>query len=330
MRFSNLKARVSWRWNRGKYEPLTSYDPQTGQPVLAGVPESVSFCRTRHRRATILWSIYRPNGTCHVIRVSNVLTATGKRIEAVEPRRPTDSGDGWIWGQFKITADDVALIDAPGAKPKYDPDRDPEATRLEKLLAKQPRFLTAMADPNFARVAFRMLSDLDWFNTDDREEPAFLGSGSIAGMIAGVRDRGEIYRDYKFGTSLDGISPADVHRYALEMHDIMRALGWRTHTPEELRLRARADFNRRVEERIANWNRLAELEARAADSHEPTGSRYAELPMPIYEGDEVWAEQLPQDTKLAISREYARRVRHLIATNRISIDEYRMLTGLTW
>jgi hypothetical protein len=329
-RFLSLKARLSWWWNRGKHEPLASFDPQTGQPVLAGVPESANFCRTRHRRATILWSIYRPSGTRQVVRVRNVLIATGKRIEVTEPRRPSDSGDEWIWGRFKITADDVALIDDPAARPKYDPDSDPEATRLEKLLAKQLRFRAAVADPKFARVAFRMLSDLNWFNIEDREELAFFGSGSIAGMIAGVRDRGETYMDYKFGTNTDGIPQADVHRYSLGMHDIMRELGWRTHTAEELRLQARADFNSRVEERIANWNSLTELEARAADSYEPTGGRYAEIPMLIYEGEEAWAEQLPQETKLMMSKEYARRVRHLVATNRISYDEYRMLTGMIW
>lgn len=329
-RFSSFKTRLSWWWNRGKYEPLASFDPQTGQPVLADVPGSANSCRTRHRRATILWSIYRSSGTCQTLRVWNVLIATGKRIDVAEPRRPSDSGDEWIWGRFKITADDVALIDDLAARPKYDPDTDPEATRLEKLLAKSPRFRAAVADPKFARVAFRILSDLDWFNMEDREELAFFGSGSIAGMIAGVRDRGETYMDYKFGTSTDGIPQADVHRYVLGMHDIMRELGWRTHTAEELRLRARADFNSRVEDRITNWNSLTELEARAADSYEPTGGRYAEIPMPIYEGEEAWTEQLPQDTKLMMSKEYARRVRHLVATNRISYDEYRMLTGIPW
>jgi hypothetical protein len=327
-RFLSLKTRLSGWWNRAKYEPLASFDPQTGQPVLAGVPESVNFCRTRHRRATILWSIDRSGGTCRALRVRNVLIATGKRIEVSEPRRPGDSGDAWIWGRFKITTDDVALIDDPAARPRYDPDRDSEATRLEKLLAKSPRFRAAVADPRCARVAFRMLSDLVWFNIEDREEPAFFGSGSIAGMIAGVRDRGETYMDYKFGTSTVGISDADVRRYALDVRDIMGELGWRTHTAEELRLQARADFNSRVEDRIANWNSLTELEARAADSCEPTGGRYAEVAMPIYEGEEAWAEQMPQDTKLMMSKEYAGRVRHLVATNRISYDEYRVLTGL--
>jgi hypothetical protein len=329
-RFLGLKTRLWGGWNRAKYEPLVSFDLQTGQPVLAGVPESVNYCRTQHRRATILWSIDRSGGTCRALRVRNVLIATGKRIEVTEPRRPGDSGEAWIWGRFKITADDVALIDDPAARPKYDPDADPEATRLEKLLAKSPRFRAAVADPHGARVAFRMLSDLEWFNIEDREELAFFGNGGIAGMIAGVRDRGETYMDYKFGTSTVGISDADVRRYALEVHDIMGELGWRTHTAEELRLQARADFNSRVEDRIANWNSLAELEARAADSYEPTGGRYAEIPMPIYEGEEVWAEPLPRDTKLRMSKEYARRVRHLVATNRISYDEYRMLTGLIW
>src|SRR5438270_17649 len=82
-RFLSLKTRLSWWWNGGKHKPLASFDPQTGQPVLAGVPEGANFCRTRHRRATILWSIYRSSGTCQVVRVRNVLIATGKRIEVI-------------------------------------------------------------------------------------------------------------------------------------------------------------------------------------------------------------------------------------------------------
>ena len=330
-RFSSLKSSLSSWWNRGKYEPLVSFDPLTGQPVLAGVPESVNFCRTRHRRATICWLIDRSSGNCRLFQARNVLIATGKRIEVSQPRRPSDSGDGWIWGRFKITSEDVVLIDDPtAAGPKYDPDTDPGATRLEKLLAKSPRFRAAVADPDGARVVFLLLSKLDWFNVQDRDELAALSSGDIAGMIAGVRDRGETYTDYKFGLTTLGISDADVRRHSLEVHEIMGELGWRTHTAEELRLRARADFNQRVEDRIANWNSLAELEARAADAYEPTDGRYAEVPMLIYEGEEAWAEQLPQDTKLTMSKEYARRVRHLVATNRISYDEYRMLTGLIW
>lgn len=328
-RISHLRTRLSSWWHRRKHQPLAAFDPRTGQPALAGIPDGANFCRTRHGRATILWSTYGTGGTCHFCLAQNVLTASGRRIETSQPRRPDDSGDGWIWGRFEITADDVALIDDPRAKPKYDPDADPEATRQEKLLATSPRFRVAIADPNCARVAFLLLSQLEWFNVGDRGELPAL-SGSIAAMIAGVRDRGEIYTDYKFGATTVGIPDADIRRYTRETHDIMGELGWRTHTAEELRLKARADFNSRVDERIANWNSLAELEARATDSYEPTSGRYAEIPMLIYEGEEAWAEQLPQDTKLMMSEEYARRVRHLVATNRISDDEYRMLTGLIW
>lgn len=52
--------------------------------------------------------------------------------------------------------------------------------------------------------------------------------------------------------------------------------------------------------------------------------------MLIYEGEEAWAEQLPEVIRLMTSEEYARRVCHLLATNRISHDEYRTLTGLSW
>ncbi|MBR0840690.1 hypothetical protein JQ607_10870 [Bradyrhizobium liaoningense] len=324
-----FRTRLSSWWHRGKHQPLAAFDPRTGQPVLAGIPDGANFCRTRHGRATILWSLYGSGGTCHFCQAQNVLIATGKRIEATQPRRPDDSGDGWIWGRFEITAGDIALIDDPRAKPKYDPDADPEATPQEKLLATSPRFRAAVVDPNCARVAYLLLSQLEWFNVGDRDELPALSS-SIAAMIAGMRDRGEIYTDYKFGATTVGIPAADIRRYTREIHDIMGELGWRTHTAEELQLRARADFGSRVDERIANWNSLTEFEARAADSYEPTSGRYAEIPMLIYQGEETWAEQLPPDTKHMMSEEYARRVRHLVATNRISHDEYRTLTGLTW
>ena len=326
---SHLRTRLGSWWYRRKREPIVAFDPRIGRPVLAGVPNSVNFCRTRHGRATILWSLYGTRGASDFCLAWNVLIATGQRIEAAQPRRPDDSGDGWIWGRFEITADDVVLIDDPRAKPTYDPDADPEATRQEKLLAASPRFRAALANPHCARVAYLLLSQLEWFNIEDRDDLPAL-SGSLAAMIAGLRGRGEIYTEYKFGASTVGIPAADIHRYTREIHHIMGELGWRTHTAEELQLKARADFNSRVDERIANWNSLTGLEARAADSYEPTGGRYAEIPMLIYEGEEAWAEQLPEATKRMMSEEYARRVRQLVATNRISHDEYRALTGLAW
>jgi len=327
--WTSLKYRLRGWSNRNRYEPLVRFDPVSGQPVLTGVPDSASSCRTRHRRATIVWWIDRSRRTCRLSRARQILTATGQRIETAQPRRPDPSGDGWIWGRFEITADDVVLIDDPTAKPTYNPDSDPETTRLEKLLATSPRFRTAVADREFATVAFLMLTQLEWFNVGDPDELPPL-SGSTAAMIAGLRDRGETYTDYKFGVTTRGISGADIRRHSLELRAIMGELRWRTHTDEELRLKARADFDSRVAERITNWNSLAELEARAANSYEPTGRRYAELPMPIYEGEEAWAAQLPQHTRLMVSEAYARRVRDLIATNRISDDEYRTLTGLLW
>jgi hypothetical protein len=325
--WTSLKYRLWGWWHRNRYEPLVRFDPVSGQPVLTGVSDSVSSCRTRHSRAASEWRINRTRLMCDFSRARQVLTATGRRIETSYPRRPDPSGDGWIWGRFEITADDVVLIDDATRKPTYHPDAEPEATRLEKLLATSPRFRAAVANRDFAAVAFLMLTQLEWFNVREPDELPPL-SGSTAGMIAGLRDRGEIYADYKFGVDIRGISQADIHRHSLELHAIMAELGWRTHTDEELRLKARADFDSRVAERITNWNSLAELEARAANTHDSTGLRYAEIPMSIYVGEEAWAAQLPQDVKLMVSEAYARRVRDLIATNRISRDEYRTLTGL--
>src|SRR4051794_37864654 len=68
VKWANLKFRLRWWWYRNRYEPLARFDPASGQPVLAGVPENATDCRTRHRRATILWSIDRSRRTCRLVR----------------------------------------------------------------------------------------------------------------------------------------------------------------------------------------------------------------------------------------------------------------------
>jgi len=316
---------------RDKFEPMLPFNQESGRPDLNSAPESAYCCRTKHGPAVAKWSISKTTGYCYITMVENALTDIGERIVTHEPRRPcNEAEDRWTWGRYELTLGDIRLVDDPSKRPTYDPEADAEATDLEKRLAKSARFKAALVSADFANVAFLMLSQLDWFNEQNREELSFAGSGSIAGLVAGVRDRGEIYSDYKHCSTTKGISHIEIEHHNAEMIRIMKEVGWRTHTPEELRLLARADFDERVATRVANWEKLSELELRPAAAYPPTNRNFAVLPMPLYKGDEQWASLLSVEIQRMISEDYSKRVRHLIHTSRITLDEYKELTGLSW
>lgn len=137
-------------------------------------------------------------------------------------------------GGVDIRADDVIFSDAVSQDLTYEPPRAESCDRLERELALHRPFIDALASDKFAAVAHSMLMHLDWMRIDTREICTF---DSLHHMIACLRNKGEDYLDYKFGDYPVTLTDAERTEHMQRMRDIMRSLGWRTYTADELRAR---------------------------------------------------------------------------------------------
>ena len=111
------------------------------------------------------------------------------------------------------------------------------------------------------------------------------------------------------------------------MEKIMRTLGWRTYTPDELKARMREDFRTRVEGRVEAWRRLDAYEARSAGSHDVRAQAPLAADMPLYEGDETeWFDELRGEERKATSAQFAQRLKDLAHSGRLTAAEFEELS----
>ena len=302
-----------------KFSPWVEFSRETGAPVVTEA--DLIGCRTRHGAATLYWDCFRtapkPN------RALNVLLPDGARGE-VQSRtmgwwRRKGSGDKiWIIGDIRISVDDVVFTDAASQDLNYQPPQEPEY-QLERELALHRPFVAALADDKFAAVAHSMLQNLEWLRIGARETG---WCSSVHGMIAGLRNKGEDYLDYKLGYGIR-LTDAEQAAHAQRMKDIMRSLGWRTYTADELAAMVRDAFRARVERRLEAWRQLDAYEARPADSHDVIPETLAVMNMPMLEGDDMaWLDDLRGDERMAASSQFTLRLKALAASGRITDDEY--------
>jgi hypothetical protein len=144
-------------------------------------------------------------------------------------------------------------------------------------------FVEALADDKFAAVAHSMLAHLEWTKIGAHEIGMFEG---LHDMIACLRNKGEDYLDYKLGYYAVTPTDAEAAEHSSRMNAIMRSLGWRTYTADELRARMREDFRTRVERRVEAWRRLDAYEARPAGSHDALARTPLVSDMLLYEGED--------------------------------------------
>jgi hypothetical protein len=330
-----LKRRLNTIWHSGpvwrligeplrdrKFSPWAEFSPETGAPVLTEAHQM--DCRTRHGAATLYWNCFRraPQPS----RARNALLPDGTRGD-VQDRgswwRRKGSGDKlWIIGSIDIRADEITFTDAASQDLKYEPPAEPEC-QFERELASHRPFVEALADDKFAAVAHSMLQNLEWMRIGARETGCLCSN--VHGMIADLRNKGEDYLDYKLGYAVR-LTDAEQAAHARRMKDIMRSLGWRTHTADEIAAMVRDAFRARVERRLDAWRQMTAYEARPANSHDIIRATPAVMNMPMFEGDDMaWLDELRDDERLAASSQFTLRLKALAASGRLSDDEYRDL-----
>jgi hypothetical protein len=319
-----------WRWIGGplhdrKYAPWAVFSPDTKVPVVTD--ENQIGCRTRHGVAVVHWRCF--SQAQHPMRAHNVLLPGGTRGD-VQNRtagwwRREGRGDKiWIIGDVDIRADDIIFVDAASQDLKYQPPPAESPARLERELALHGPFVEALADDKFAAVAHNMLMHLEWVQIGAHEIGLF---DSLHHMIASLRNKGEDYLDFKLGYDLVKVTDAEAAEYTRRMKELMRSLGWRTYTVDELKARTRQDFRIRVKRRVEAWRRLDAYEARPAGSYDALARTPLVIDMPLYEGDDkAWLDELPDEERMATSSQFVLRLKVLADSGRITADEYADLS----
>jgi hypothetical protein len=152
------------------------------------------------------------------------------------------------------------------------------------------------------------------------------GHRSTAAMIAGLRGKGEDYLDYYCDADSVKVPKKDEARHAQHLQQILRRLGWRTYTADELKNLALQEFQARVAQRVAAWKSLDNLEARPAAAHPKLEKKHWISGMLLYQGDDPnWLTMLSAEEKAAISAEFEKRVLALASSGRITEKEFNIL-----
>jgi hypothetical protein len=238
----------------------------------------------------------------------------------------------WIFGTLVLHADDIEFVDLH-EQPRYSPPDRGDLPNLEAELACLPAFEADLRDDAFAMTAFYMLSKREWMKIGHREAETFLGDGDVAGMIAGLRAKGEIYLDVEYGTLSGREEPLDRGIFSEDrvqrLHRRLASVGWRTHTPDEIRAILREDLQRRLRTRVELLRQVKELELRQAGSflHWKETPRLPPLRVSIFrDGDDpAWLGVLSPEEQEACSGELSLRISALAVSARIDRDEHQRL-----
>jgi hypothetical protein len=228
---------------------------------------------------------------------------------------------------------DTEFVDL-AKQPSYCPPDPGGIPNLEAELARSPAFVADLGDDAFAMTAFHLLANKEWMKIGYREVETFSGGSELADMIAGLRAKGEIYLDVRYGT-LSGreqpiargvFSEDRVHR----LHRHLASIGWRTHTPDEIRAILREDLQRRLRTRVELLRQVKELELRQAGSFPSWREtpRFPPLRVSIFrDGDDpAWLGALSPEEQEACSGELSLRISALATSARIDRSEHQKLT----
>lgn len=161
--------------------------------------------RTRHGDAVVQWDTGNPS------RVWGVLAPDGSRTETKTTldfgwRRRVGGPRRWIYGKIDVRPNDVIFID--GEQPIYTPPPQTERPDLEADLARDPAFLEAIRDDQFARAVYRVFMNRTFYKETD-ERSWLCGDRQAARLVRDLRGLGESYHDFFLDTEFEGVYPDD-------------------------------------------------------------------------------------------------------------------------
>ena len=202
--------------------------------------------RTPHGASTLCWHLGRPLFALDVGHAGGTLPSVHAIGRDGAWRRP--AGDVYAHGVLEVRDDGISFLDrerAPFApKPMPAAGMPPD---LEADLGRDAAFLGLVLDDAFAAAVCDRLRNRLLVRPGTVDRPWLMAWGRIAGMVAAMRDRGEIYTDWH-------PYPRDTTPEAVEaFEDVLARLDWRDLTSEDAALHARllADLMAEVDARPA-------------------------------------------------------------------------------
>ncbi len=270
--------------------------PPGGFPTRAdgsrGAWEGAWSWRTPHGASTLCWSFGKPRLALdvehHVGTLPEVQAIGG---DGRAWRRP--AGGAYVHGTLEVRGDGIAFVDR--ARDPFVPRPLPgegEPPALEADLGRDAAFLELMQDDAVAAATCDSLRNRDLVRTDAPGHPWLMSWGRIAGMVAAMRDRGEVYTDwypYPRDTTPDAVAAFEA---------VLARLGWRDLTSEDAASHARL---------LAEL--MAEVDARPAGPCPDWASRFDAC-----DGNEPYDRMAKAAVEGRITREEWKRVVDLHAT----------------
>jgi hypothetical protein len=219
----------------GQNEPQTSLDEryplveQGAEPPGRSVPgpdgvghrwEGALGWRTRHGNAVVSWSLGKPQAA------SGALLPDGRRGDVAHVldhgyRRQGSGSRRWVYGTIDIRPGDVIFADDL-RQPAYSPPPPGDHADLERTLAGDPAFLSALQDDWFAHATYVVFHNREFVREADLATWS-CGDRQAARLVADLRGAGESYEDYFLNYDFPESWPDDQPRSEVWLRQLIEA-----------------------------------------------------------------------------------------------------------
>lgn len=192
-------------------------DSETGGQVWQGE----SHWLTRAGQSTLEWVLGKPHRVWHADGPDGPVYAVSVPPHGTLWRIRTD--DGYRFGTLSLTSSGCRFV--PAETPEY----QPEHGGLEAALWDHAPFRERINTDSFAEAVNHYLRNKE-FRQDLSDTGRWaLSWRTIGGMIASMRNKGEIYLDFYLDIDHGPISDNEI----LAFEEMLEAVGWHDLTPEE-------------------------------------------------------------------------------------------------
>lgn len=219
-------ARIHWDDNEMLARALAAAKAKVKLPPTTW--QGPHSWRTRHGPAIVAWLLGKPKWAWNV-RLPDHRRVKALKIDLGGPklwRRTSDQPSRkYQTGEVEITDSDVLFKDVADTR-RYEPPAFDDKPDLERDLATDPAFISAVADTNFALAFVAEMSQVDYVRLETGNGGGlYMGRDAAAHLVASLRGLGEELGDFQYWDQTIPIGELDALRDKVQEH--LHRIGWR-------------------------------------------------------------------------------------------------------